>query len=105
MHDNKPVTKKFELSKTDFDFISEVYKNIDNIFTNLNITKKILPLSSILSAIGDYRIVNKILKKKNQIYLKLGRDGLSRCVFNKRWTQLLLNGQHTSFFYLAKYSL
>ena len=41
MHDNKPVTKKFELSKTDFDFINEVYKNIDNIFTNLNITKKI----------------------------------------------------------------
>ena len=72
MHDNKPVTKKFQLSKTDFILIDEVYKNIDNILTNLDIKKKIFPFSSILSALGDYRIINKILKKKNSNIFEVG---------------------------------
>ena len=52
MHENKKEIKKYTFSEEEFNFLKDIIVSVENIQNKLEIKKKILPYSSLISSLG-----------------------------------------------------
>ena len=73
MHEYKKEIKKYTFSEEEFNFLKDITVSVENIQNKLEIKKKILPYSSLISSLGIIRIMNMLpINKKNLNVFEIG---------------------------------
>jgi hypothetical protein len=67
MHEEKKEIKKYSFSKKEFELIQKVFDYVEKAQENLNIKKKILPYSALITSFGILRIIKKLFKERSDI--------------------------------------
>lgn len=67
MHEEKKEIKKYNFSEKEFELIKEIFQVVEYAQDKLEIKKKILPYTSLITSFGILRIIKKLFKNKKGV--------------------------------------